>query len=142
MTRTDLAEPVESAHAPGSRAHGRLGPFLENVTESATACMITMLQGNLLAMTLGHWIIASRTGVLSGTLATAALMLTGGRRRWLVALMLTLATFLADYLSHPSNFGGAATEAIVTALAAGTISLLVGKGIALRRARRMTAPPS
>ena len=42
----------------------RAGPMLENVTESAAACMLTMVQGNVLAFGLGHWIVASQTGIL------------------------------------------------------------------------------
>ena len=32
----------------------KVTPFIENVAESTTACLITMVQGNLLALTLGH----------------------------------------------------------------------------------------
>jgi hypothetical protein len=108
---------------------------VENVTESATACLVTMVQGNLLAMTLGHWLIASRTGLLSGAVATAALMVAGSTRRWMVAALLAAATFAVDLFSHPSQFGGALTEAAVTGVGAGVLSLLVGKVIARRRTR-------
>jgi hypothetical protein len=103
-----------------------LAPLVENVTQSAAACLIAMTQGNLLALTLTHWLIASRTGLLSGTIATAALWLAGERRRWMMAALLTLATIGADYLSHPSHFGGVLGEAIVTGLTAGALSMIVG----------------
>ena len=139
MAQPELVDQAEGVHPAGVRGHGRFGPLLENVSESATACMITMLQGNLFAMTLGHWIIASRTGVISGAAATAALVLSGGRKRVTVALLLALATFAADYWSHPSHFGGAVTEALVTALAAGGLSLVVGRILSLWRARTMAS---
>lgn len=85
-----------------------------------------MVQGNLLSLTLAHWLIASRTGLLAGTMAAAGIWVMGERRRWMVALLLTGTTLLADWLSHPSHFAGALGEAIVTALAAGALSLAVG----------------
>ena len=110
-----------------------LAPLVENVTSAATACLVTMVQGNLLAITLTHWLIASRTGLVSGAIATAAVYVAGWGRRSLVALVLGIATFGVDYWSHPSHFGGAVMEAVVTALAASALSLLVGKLLARRR---------
>jgi hypothetical protein len=104
-----------------------LAPLLENVTQSAAACLLAMTQGNLLTLTLTHWLIASRTGLLAGTVATAVLWLAGERRRWMMAALLTLGTIAADYLSHPSHFGGVLGEAVVTGLAAGALSVIVGR---------------
>ena len=104
-----------------------IAPLVENVTESATACLLAMTQGNLLTLTLTHWLIASRTGLLAGTAAAAALWLVGERRRWAIAALLMLATVGADYLSHPSHFGGKLGEAVVTGLVAGGLSVLVGR---------------
>jgi hypothetical protein len=44
----------------------KVGPFFENVGESAAACLITMVQGNLLVFGVGHWIIASQAGIAAG----------------------------------------------------------------------------
>ena len=126
---------AQATPKPARAAHKPLAPLVENVTESATACLVTMVQGNLLAMTLGHWLIASRTGLLSGAVATAALMVAGSTRRWMVAALLAAATFAVDLFSHPSQFGGALTEAAVTGVGAGVLSLLVGKVIVRRRTR-------
>ena len=104
-----------------------LAPLVENVTESATACLLAMTQGNLLTLTLTHWLIASRTGLLAGSVAAAALWLVGERRRWAIAALLTLATVGADYLSHPSHFAGKLGEAVATGLMAGALSLVVGR---------------
>ena len=101
-----------------------------------------MVQGNLLALTFGHWLIASRTGLVAGTVATLALLLAGHRNRWIVAGLIAGATILADYLSHPSHFGGVVGEAIVTGLAAGALSLVVGwvwKGLRARMPARRPA---
>lgn len=112
-----------------------LKPLFENVTESATACLLTMVQGNPLALTLTHWAVASQTGLISGSIATAALFLARKRQRLAVAVVLALTTMLVDYFSHPSHFGALFAEAIVTGLAAGALSLIVGRIIASMRAR-------
>ena len=122
-SRTQIGNAASRSGRPGA---DRYGLFVENVTESAAACLVTMVQGNLLAVTLSHWLIASRTGLVAGTFATAALWLLGERRRWAVAALLALVTVGADVVSHPKQFGGVLTEAIVTGLAAGTLSLMVG----------------
>jgi hypothetical protein len=124
-----------TAAAQAAPRHRPLATLVENVSESGLACLVTMVQGNLFAMTLGHWIIASRTGLVAGTVAAAALLLAGAKRRWVAASLLAVVTFGVDIFSHPAQFGGVATEAIVTGMAAGALSLLVGKGIAIRRSR-------
>ena len=103
----------------------RVAPVLENATESALACLLTMVQGNVLALTLGHWLLASQTGAISGVLAASALWLTGRGTRWKIAGVVTLATGVVDYFSHPTHFGSAATESIVTGLVAGALSVVV-----------------
>ena len=45
--------------------------FGENAAEAATACMIAMVQGNLLVLSLSHWLIATQTGLLAGAATTA-----------------------------------------------------------------------
>ena len=116
----------------------RAGPVFENMTESATACLLTMVQGNVLALGVGHWIVASQTGVAAGILATVALYASGGRGRWVVAGVLALTTGIVDYLVHPGGFGPVAAEAVVTGLAAGGLSVLVG----LLKERRKSVPES
>jgi hypothetical protein len=115
-------EEVTHRAAPRGHSSPPYKSIVENVTQSATACLVTMVQGNLLTLTLAHWLIASRTGLLSGTVATASIWLLGERRRWVVAAVLTATTIGADYLSHPGHFGGVVTEAVVTGLAAGALS--------------------
>ena len=118
----------------------RVAPYLENVTESGTACLLAMVQGNVFALTAAHWVIASRTGVLSGTIATAALAATRHRNPKAVALVLGAATVVADYLSHPSHFGGRVAEALVTGVVAGALAALVGSvRKSVRRRRSVTA---
>ena len=113
----------------------KITPVFENIAEAAAACLITMTQGNFLAFTLTHWVIASQTGVLAGIAASAALLLTKTDNRWVIAIVLGLATAVVDYLVHPSMFGIAVTEAIVTGVGAAVLSYAVGTGICFWRVR-------
>lgn len=111
-------------------------PFLENITESTTACLVTMVQGNLLALTLSHWLIASRTGIIAGVIASVAIVIARIRRRWIVSAVLGGATAFVDYLVHPGQFGPAALEALVTGLGAALLSHFVGATLRGLRRRR------
>ena len=101
----------------------QLGTFAENIAESGAACLITMVQGNVLAMGVSHWIIASQTGLFAGAASVAALSVTRTNNRWVVAGVLGAVTAVVDYFMHPGMFGSAATEAIVTGIAAAALSL-------------------
>jgi hypothetical protein len=111
----------------------KAAPFIESVSESAAACLFTMVQGNLLAVTASHLLIASQTGLIAGTIATAGIFVAKTRNRWLIAAGLGVATSVVDYYIHPGMFGSVATEAIVTGLAAALLSYLVC--LAMRRFR-------
>lgn len=100
--------------------------LIEGVSESTAACLITMVQGNLLSLTLGHLLIASQTGVLAGVSTFILTLLAQVKIRWIVHLLLGLLTAVFDYYMHPGSFGGVATEAIFTGIAAGLMSYLVG----------------
>ena len=112
----------------------RLALLVENVTEAGLACLLAMVQGNVIALTASHWVIASRTGVVAGLVASAALLVIRRLSRWVIAGVLALVTAVVDYFSHPAQFGPFATEAVVTGLAAGGLSLLVAKISRPRRA--------
>lgn len=87
-----------------------------------------MTQGDLGAVTFYHWQVALQTGAGAGLLAV--LLSLGNLRdlattRFGVAAIAVLGTFIADYLTHSTHFGSAYTEAIVTAMAAGGLSLVL-----------------
>ncbi len=116
----------------------KITPIVENVAEATAACLITMSQGNFLAFTLTHWLIASQTGVLAGIAASAALLLTRTDRRWVIAIVLGIVTAAVDWFVHPSMFGTAVTEAIVTGVGAALLSYLVGTTVRYWKGRRLT----
>lgn len=111
----------------------KLVPYIEHISESTVACLVTMVQGNLLALGLSHWIIASQTGIVAGVIAASALLLSRTNRRWLISLVLGIVTAIVDYLIHPGMFGPAAAEAIVTGIGAALLSYIIGSLLRLRK---------
>jgi hypothetical protein len=123
----------------------RLTLLIENVGESTTTCLLAMVQGNVVALTASHWLIASRTGIVAGLVATAVLFAIQRLNKWIIAGTLASVTAVVDYLSHPAQFGPFATEAIVTGLGAGLLSLLVakvGRGRLTRRQENAERTPA
>lgn len=94
-----------------------------------------MVQGNVLSLTVSHLLIAAQTGVVAGSLALAVGLLTRAQNPWVTPVVLAVTTALVDYFVHPGSFGAAATEAIVTGIAAGLLSGLVA--LVLHRRRKV-----
>ena len=118
----------------------KITPFVENIAESGAACLVTMVQGNILALGLSHWIIASQTGLVAGTAAAAAITLAKTENRWILAGVLGGCTAVVDYFVHPGMIGdGAATEAIITGLGAAVLSYAAGSAMIWYRARKAAA---
>lgn len=117
---------------------GRLAPLAENVGEATAACLIAMVQGNLFAVSLTHWGIALRTGVFAGAATALALFFMRTTVRWRIAIVLGVVTAIVDYLVHPGQIGPGVTEAVLTGVGAGALSLIVGSVIQrLRPGRRV-----
>lgn len=110
--------------------------FVEGVSESTAACLVAMVQGNLLAITVSHLLIATQTGLIAGSIAFAVSMLVRIEKYWVTPLLLGLCTGVVDFYIHPGSFGGAATEAIVTGSAAALLSYLVAFGVRFRQRHR------
>lgn len=113
-------------------------PFVENIAEATTACLITMVQGNVLALGLSHWLIASQTGVAAGSITAATILLLKTDKRWMISLLLGVITATVDYFMHPGMFGTVATEAIVTGVGAAFLSYAVSTIITRYRGRTST----
>ena len=112
----------------------KITPVVEYVAESTTACLVTMVQGNILALTLSHLIFASQTGAI----AAIALFVSRTRNRWLVSAVLGVVTAIVDFFVHPGMFGSIAMEAIVTGIAAGLLSYFVGSLVRYFRTKSAT----
>ncbi len=105
--------------------------LIEGASESTTACLLAMVQGNILGLTLGHLFIAAQTGIAAGITTLLLSFFIQFNKRWIMPILLGLTTAIVDYYTHPGSFGDVATEAIVTGIVAGLLSyffsLLVGK---------------
>ena len=104
----------------------KITPVIEYAAESTTACLVTMVQGNILGITMTHLLIASQTGVIAAAITVAALFASKSRNRLLVSAVLGVGTAIADYFVHPGMFGPVFLEAIVTGAAAAVLSYMVG----------------
>jgi hypothetical protein len=112
----------------------KLALYAENFCESGIACLLTMVQGNVVALGLSHWIVASQTGLLAGAIVGTTAIAADLRKPWVVSLVLGSVTTLVDMLVHPATFGmGSLREALVTG--AGAFVLSLGIGLVLRRRR-------
>ena len=114
----------------------KVAPAVEYFAESTTACIVTMVQGNFLALTVGHLLIASQTGIISGVFAAIALFFARTDRRWLISIILGVITAVVDYFVHPDMIGAVVSEAIMTGVAAGVLSYIAGSMIQFFRNRR------
>jgi hypothetical protein len=109
--------------------HGKIATLAEGIAESTTACLVTMVQGNVLAITMAHLAIASQTGVIAGVVASIVILFARTRLRWMVSVILGSVTSVVDFFVHPGQFGPVFMEALVTGLAAGVLSFLLGMAV-------------
>ena len=110
-------------------------PFVENISEATVACLVTMVQGNVLALGLSHWLIATQTGVVAGSITSAAILLARASDPRIIAATLGLITAIVDYYMHPSMIEGPAfLEAAITGVGAAILSYLVT--MVIRRFRK------
>ena len=115
----------------------KLAALAENVAEAGTSCLFTMVQGNVLALGVSHWIIASQTGVFAGAASVAALSVAQTTNRWIIAAVLGVTTAIVDYFVHPGMLGSEPwMEAAVTGTGAAVLSLIVGALLDWRRKRK------
>ncbi|MDH3645012.1 MAG: hypothetical protein OES38_23120 [Gammaproteobacteria bacterium] len=118
-----------------SDKHPKITPFVENISEATAACLVTMVQGNILAITLSHWLIASQTGIIAGALASGILLVWHTSKPWMVATLLGITTAVVDFYVHPGMFGSFMVEAIVTGIGAAVLSYIVSVTVIRVRSR-------
>jgi hypothetical protein len=101
--------------------------FSKRLSESTTACALVMTQGSLSVLSLGHWIVALKTGILA-SFATA-LVVWAGKGEWVdnkyaMAGLIGLLTAVVDGNIHPASFS---QENVVTGIAAGLLCIVMSK---------------
>jgi hypothetical protein len=113
----------------------KVAPYAENMCEAGLSCLLTMVQANVLALTVSHWLIASQTGLLAGAIVGTTVIAAKLRRPWVVSLVLGVITTVVDAVVHPGRLGvESLTEAAVTGVGAFVLSLAVSETV--RRWRR------
>ncbi len=106
----------------------RLVLFGHKAVETGAACLLLMLQGQLAEATLGHFLLASKTGALT---VFPLLGITWTRHakylanRWTSSALVGTCAFFADAVIHGSHYPGKFTEAALTGLAAFALSLII-----------------
>ena len=106
----------------------RLMLFGHKAVETGAACLLLMVQGQLAQATLGHFLIASETGILT---VFPLLGITWTRHaryfsnRWVSAVFVGLCAFFADAFIHASHYRGEYTEAALTSLGAFALSVVI-----------------
>ncbi len=99
--------------------------FAESTLESTSACLVTMVQGNVVALTVAHLGVALETGLIAGAAATTLSLFSGHLSRRLGAIVLGMATTIADFFIHSGPFWAVAAEAVVTGSVASLLWFLV-----------------
>lgn len=105
--------------------------FYKKATEVTPACLLLMTKGDLSAITLTHWIKALSTGSLTALCMVILSFVKSNdkfyKNEYLLATLTSFITMIVDYNTHPSHYQGNFTEAIVTGIAAGVISIVMFK---------------
>ena len=109
----------------------KLKIFYKRLYEASVPCAVLMVQGNVLALTPKHILIALKTGVLTGffamLLSFIPLLKKHYNNKIILGFVIFLCTISADLLNHPSHFWGEYGEALMTGLSAVVIYLGVSK---------------
>ncbi|WP_248323534.1 hypothetical protein [Caballeronia sp. Sq4a] len=105
----------------------RVRLFVQRFWQPTSACMTCMPGSWSNVMSLAHWTIAFKTGLLTGLLAvlltfTPAMKLYGNR--YGNALLVGLLTALGDAYSHASHYSNPYVEHILTGVVSGIFALI------------------
>ena len=97
----------------------------EKFSEAWLSCMVMMAQGNFLAMTFPHTIVALKVAT-SSVLAYAAVQLAFKQENaFLNILVMACITALMDFQFVPTHFGPVWAEAVATGVGTAVLGLMV-----------------
>ena len=119
---------MKMQHVTKRKHQFRLALCGHKAVEAGAVCLLLMVQGNLAEVTLAHFVIASKTGLLAVSPALAVTFTRHAHHflnRWTSAVFLGTCTFAADAVAHPSHYPGAYMEAALTGLGAAAFSVVV-----------------
>jgi len=113
-----------------------LPEFIERAGEVWLSCMLFMVQGNLSALTMNHGITALKVSLGVITTYVVAKKILKVKNFWKTIVLLAAITAVIDFLVHPTHFGEAWSEAVITGLGASAFAT-VGHFIANRHTRKI-----
>ena len=97
----------------------------EKFSEAWLSCMVMMAQGNFLAMTFPHTIVALKVAT-SSVLAYAAVQLAFKQdNKFVNILLMAFITALMDFNFVPTHFGPVWAEAVATGAGTAVLGLIV-----------------
>ena len=106
----------------------RIALCSHKAVETGAVCLVLMVQGQLAQATLGHFLVASQTGLLT-VFPLLGITLTRYAshfaNRWISAGLVALFTFFADVIMHGSHYPGQYTEAALTSAGVFVLSIIV-----------------
>ena len=107
----------------------KAGLFGQALAKVTPACLMLMVQGNVLALGLMHWQTALKTAGLVGIILVALSFSDKTKaisdNKYSMAGVVAAVTTLVDFNMHPSHYSGETTEALMTGIATGLLWLLV-----------------
>jgi hypothetical protein len=119
----------------------RVRLFLQRFWQPTSACMTCMPGSWSNLMSAAHWATALQTGLATGILAVLLTFTPAARlygNRYGNALVVGCLTMLGDAYSHANHYGIPFTEAFVTGVISGLLTL-AGSYLFEDRARRLRA---
>ena len=96
--------------------------------EAGAVCLLLMVQGQLVDVTLTHLAVAAKTGLIAVFPALGVTFTRYARyfaNRWTSSALFGVCTFLADAVVHESHYPGAYTEAALTGGGAFLFSMVI-----------------
>ena len=94
-----------------------------------------MVQFNFSALQLKHFLVAAKTGLLTGILFIIVAEFITTTTAIASAVLLAMVTTIADFIVHPTHFGEPWTEAVCTGIGAGVLCYTWTKGLPLLKRR-------
>ena len=102
----------------------KISLFFHKLSLAWLSCMIFMVQGNLLQLTAKHALIATRTGIITGSLVVLMSFIPW-KFHFKLPILMFIGCFTADILSHSTHFGQYWSESACTALLAAVFSYVI-----------------
>ena len=97
----------------------------EKFSESWLACLLTMVQGDITALTINHAFVASKTGLIMVAAYVIARLFTNKQSVYLDVLLTGVLTALADLIVHQTHFGPFYAESVVTGIGAAFLAAVL-----------------